>query len=163
MTTPLPKSKMEMVESGGRLAQLLGLPRSTGQVYGLLCMSASSLSLDEIAQSLGISKASVSNSARHLSSWGAIRQVWRQGERKDYYEVVDDVSALIARGLNDFMKPRLASSRNRLAGILDSLAEDFDEGRIDREEYRVCAGRVKTLERFRKKVRAVAPVVEKMF
>ena len=75
------RARREMVEASGRLFQLLGLPRSTGQIYGLLYMSARPLSLDDICELLSISKGSASTGTRHLASWAAIRQVWVQGNR----------------------------------------------------------------------------------
>ena len=72
-----------MVEVTARLCQRLGLPRSSGQIFGLLYLSTQALSLDEIAEALEISKASVSTGTRQLLGWHAIRQVWKPGDRKD--------------------------------------------------------------------------------
>jgi DNA-binding transcriptional regulator GbsR (MarR family) len=73
------KARREMVESAGTLFQTLNLPRSTGQIYGLLYLSACPLSLADICEMLAMSKGSASTGTRHLCSWGAIRQVWVPG------------------------------------------------------------------------------------
>ena len=88
------KAKQDMVEMGGRISQILGFPRSTGQIFGLLYFSSNPLSLGDICDMLGISKASTSIGARQLAAWGAIRKVWIPGERRDYYEAVDDLVQL---------------------------------------------------------------------
>ena len=54
------KAKQEMVQIGGRIAQILGIPRSTGQILGLLYFSSEPLSLAEMCSMLGLSKASTS-------------------------------------------------------------------------------------------------------
>ena len=82
----LSKVRLEMIEACGRLCQLLGLPRTTGQIYGLLYLALEPLSLNDIAIFLQISKGSASNGTRQLASWGAIKGVWIQGDRRDYYQ-----------------------------------------------------------------------------
>lgn len=55
-----------MIEVSARVCQFLGIRRSTGQIYGLLYLSPKPLTLDEIAESLGISRGSVSTGTRLL-------------------------------------------------------------------------------------------------
>ena len=93
------KAWQEMVEVGGRICQVLGLPRSTGQIFGLLYLSTEPLSLNKMSAMLGISKASASTGTRQLAAWGAIRKVWVPGERRDYYEVVEDLGTTDTRKL----------------------------------------------------------------
>lgn len=88
------KTRREIIEAGGRLCQLLGLPRSTGQIYGLLYLSAKPLSLDDMVDLLGISKASASCGTRQLASLCAIRPVWMPGDRRDYFQSVADLAHL---------------------------------------------------------------------
>ena len=104
------KAWQEMIEVGGRICQLLGLPRSTGQIYGLLYLSAEPLSLNHMSSMLGISKGSASMGTRQLASWNAIRKVWVPGERRDYYEVVEDLGQLIRGSFNNLV-PRIQSSK----------------------------------------------------
>ena len=54
------KAWQEMVEVGGRICQILGFPRITGQIYGLLYLSDEPLSLNRVSSLLGISKGSAS-------------------------------------------------------------------------------------------------------
>lgn len=158
----LPQSKAEMVEAWGRLAQLLGVPRSTGQIYGLLYLSTMPQSLADIVIQLGISKASASNGTRQLAAWGAIKQVWVQGDRKDYFEVVEDLAALVGGGYRELFKPRLESSSQRLKSLTDSLKEDLESGALSREEYRLCIKRVNALSKLQKRIKKLAPLAEKL-
>jgi DNA-binding transcriptional regulator GbsR (MarR family) len=77
-----------------RLAVLFeddGLPPIAGRIFGLLLLSDEALSLDDLAQSLGVSKASVSTNARLLAQLGVVEQVRRQGSRRDYYRIASDL------------------------------------------------------------------------
>lgn len=159
---PLSRTRLEMIESAGRLCQLLGLPRSTGQIYGLLYLSPKPLSLDDIVELLGISKASASTGTRQLGSLRAIRGVWIQGERRDYFEVDPDVSTLLRAGYNEFLKPRLKSSHKRLERMSASLEEDLVKGTITQEDRDLCAIRLENLNRIQNKLQALLPVAEKL-
>lgn len=158
----LSKTRLEMIEAGGRVCQLLGVPRSTGQIYGLLYLSAKPLSLDDIAEALGISKASASTGTRQLLGWRAIRLVWVHGERRDHYEVEPDLGNFIRAGYSDFLKPRLLSAQRRIEKMSESLEEDLAEGGLTREEYKVCSERLKNFAQIQKKLQALVPLAEKL-
>ncbi len=151
-----------MIESGARLCQLLGLPRSTGQIYGLLFLSPDPMSLDGISESLGISKASASIGTRQLISWGAIRQVLIPGDRRDYYEVIADFKALIRSALQDFLKPRLATSKQRLEDLTAALDAEFKAGTLSERDYQLCLQRVHNLQVVQEKLQDLAPLAEKL-
>jgi HTH-type transcriptional regulator, glycine betaine synthesis regulator len=154
------KSCQHMVESGARLCQLLGLPRSTGEIYGLLFLSPCPLTLDDMVESLGISKASASTGTRHLISWGAVKQVWVAGERRDYFEVVPDFQAVFRKALQDFIKPRLASSEKRLDDLQAVLEAEFSAGVLPGEHYQVCVQRIRNLRVVHDQLNELAPLAE---
>ena len=77
-----------------RLAMLFendGQPPIAGRIFGLLLLSDDALSLDELAEALGVSKASASTNARLLAQLGVVEQVRRPGSRRDYYRMVPDL------------------------------------------------------------------------
>jgi DNA-binding transcriptional regulator GbsR (MarR family) len=77
-----------------RLAVLFehdGQPPIAGRIFGLLLLSVEPLSLDELSQALGVSKASASTNARLLAQLGVVEQVRRPGSRRDYYQMVPDL------------------------------------------------------------------------
>jgi DNA-binding transcriptional regulator GbsR (MarR family) len=77
-----------------RLAVLFendGLPPIAGRIFGLLLLSEGALSLDELAEDLGVSKASASTNARLLAQLGVVKQVRRTGSRRDFYRMVPDL------------------------------------------------------------------------
>jgi HTH-type transcriptional regulator, glycine betaine synthesis regulator len=155
-------ARREFVEAGGGLFQLLGLPRSTGQIYGLLYLSEGPLSLDDVARLLSISKGSASIGTRHLAAWGAIRQVWIPGDRRDHFEAVGDLAELLRASFGEFIKTRLASSERKLEKIFSALETDLENGVVSKDAYTFCCARLKTLLRYQKKVQSIGPLAEKL-
>ena len=77
-----------------RLAVLFeddGQPPIAGRIFGLLLLSEDARSLDQLAEDLGVSKASVSTNARLLAQLGVVEQVRRPGSRRDYYRMAPDL------------------------------------------------------------------------
>jgi DNA-binding transcriptional regulator GbsR (MarR family) len=74
------------VERAGLLWENDGLPRIAGRIYGLILIADEALSLDDIADALGVSKASVSTDTRLLERIGYVERISKPGDRKDYYQ-----------------------------------------------------------------------------
>ena len=151
-----------MVEVTARLCQMLGMPRSTGQIYGLLYLSPRALGLDEIAESLGISKASASTGTRQLLAWHAVRQVWKQGDRKDYFEARADLNEVLRSNYSGFFRPKLENSQRKVGSLLAGLESDRKSGAVDREEYQICKERLEALARLQGRIQKLLPLAEKL-
>jgi DNA-binding transcriptional regulator GbsR (MarR family) len=80
------KDVERFVERAGLHWENDGLPRIAGRIYGLMMITEDALSLDEIADALGVSKASVSTDTRLLERLGFVERVSKPGDRKDYYQ-----------------------------------------------------------------------------
>ena len=98
------KAWQEMVAVGCRICQLFGLPRSMGQIFGLLCLSVEPMSLSKMSSMLRITKGSTRIGTRQLASWGCIRKGWVPGDRRDYYEVNKDLGQCIWGSFNNLIK-----------------------------------------------------------
>ncbi|MDB4879809.1 MAG: hypothetical protein JWL60_1255 [Gemmatimonadetes bacterium] len=81
------------VEQMGRLWDTEGLPRIAGRIFGFLLIQASPRSLDDLAEGLRVSKASISTDARRLEQLGLLTRESRPGDRRDYYAIADDAPA----------------------------------------------------------------------
>ena len=66
--------------------KLIGLPKSVGEIYGLLYARNANLSLDDLVVILNISKGSVSQGLKMLRTLGAISEVGISGSRKTFYK-----------------------------------------------------------------------------
>lgn len=81
------KAADRFVEEFGLIAQESGDTRISGRIVGLLVVEGRELSLSQISECLGVSRASVSTNARQLARRGAIKLTARTGDRQDYYEL----------------------------------------------------------------------------
>ncbi|HYC49988.1 MAG TPA: MarR family transcriptional regulator [Gemmatimonadaceae bacterium] len=133
----------EFIERLGVLWQRDGLPRIAGRIFGLALVSPDPCSLDDIAESLGVSKASVSNDARMLEQMGFIERVSIAGDRKDYYQVnegsleralelrvqrIEEFRKLLESGMelpirNPSVRERLADHRVAFGYLSNALSE----------------------------------------
>src|SRR5688572_19081616 len=83
---PMNKERQRFIERAGMLWEEDGLPRIAGRIFALSLLSEDPLSLDEIAEQLGVSKASVSTDTRLLERMGFLERITKPGDRKDYYQ-----------------------------------------------------------------------------
>jgi DNA-binding transcriptional regulator GbsR (MarR family) len=77
----------EFIEKMGLLFEHAGSTRTHGRMMGLMLVSDKPLSLDEMADQLRVSKASLSTNARLAVQIGMAQRVSLPGDRKDYYEM----------------------------------------------------------------------------
>lgn len=157
---PFQSAKWEMIEAGGRTAQSFGLSRLLGQLYMFLYLSNESQSLDDLSAGLGVSKASISISCRHLESWGALRKSWKKGDRKDYYEAETDFGTVLNNGFLSAFQKKLDSAKvqiERSGEFLNQVEQNDDERRFVEQ-------RLQKAEKFRSRVAGILknPLVRKL-
>ncbi len=155
------RARADLIETTAKAAMSLGLPKSTGQIYGLLYLSPQPLALEEIAEQLSISKASVSTGVRELVARQVLRQVFVPGERRDFYEAQGDLVEVIRAIYQDALKPKMSSAQRRLNGLLAALEEDRKGGTMDREEYIFCKVRLENIGRLQDRLAKLLPLAEK--
>ncbi len=81
----------DVVTQTGTWFSSLGVPRAAGQMFGyLMVCDPAEQSAGDIATGIGISRASVSSSARLLQSMAALEERHRVGDRKTYYRLKHD-------------------------------------------------------------------------
>ena len=89
------------IERMGMHAEQEGFTRIGGRILGYLLLEPEECSLDEMAEALGVSKASISTDARRLEQFGLVQRTTRPGDRRDYYSISDDI---FARSLENSME-----------------------------------------------------------
>jgi DNA-binding transcriptional regulator GbsR (MarR family) len=137
-----------------RLMNLLGLPRSVGEIYGLLYFSKSPLSMDEIVKRLGMSLGSASQGLRTLRSFKAIRTTYVMGDRKDYYIAETEFRNLIGSFIREEIMPHLDSAGQRIGNMEQHLAV-----MNDKDDKGFLQARIKKLSRLKKGAAAVLPTL----
>src|SRR6516164_2529921 len=73
------------------MSSLWGVSPTMAQIHGLLFITGSALSMDDIMARLTISRGNVSMNLSKLVEWGLVRRVHKRGDRRDYYESLRDI------------------------------------------------------------------------
>ncbi|MFF2889081.1 GbsR/MarR family transcriptional regulator [Paenibacillus sp. NPDC057967] len=123
-------TRRRVIESIGKNMDLYGITLSIGHLYGNMYFNQTPVTLDEMSQTMGMSKTSMSTGMRTLHDLKMINKVWGKGSRKDLYEVVPDWHQNFA----DFfsIKWRKALEQNMIAlgrsmKEIDALIAEHDE------------------------------------
>ena len=91
MPEPTSKSTTQamtaFIERMGLSAQGDGLPRIAGRIMGYFIIHGGPTSLSTLADSLAVSRASISTNARMLRDLGVLDATTVPGDRQDYYQL----------------------------------------------------------------------------
>jgi DNA-binding transcriptional regulator GbsR (MarR family) len=110
------------IEAVGLFFEDAGVPRIGGRLLGLLLLAERPLSLDEVARTLGVSRASVSTNSRILIYAGMIERVSLPGDRRDYYQ-------FSARGWEGSVQADIKGTRT-LVGIMTEALATLDPANV---------------------------------
>lgn len=157
----------ECVELFAEVMQLFGVPKSLGQIYGLLYASSVPLSFSDIVAQLDISKGSASQGLQLLRYLGALRLVEQSAAlnpshlnshspatvlRRDYFEPELSLRKLVSGVLQERITPLATIGGDRLARLRELAGRDGE-----RSDFYL--GRVKQLENWRRRLKTVLPVL----
>ncbi len=154
------------------LVLLLGLPKSVGEIYGLLFASAEPLTFTEIEQKLGLSKGSVSQGLRALREIGAVHEAdhdtdieqpvgeFRAPARVARWQAVVELRQLVGALLRDRLTPYLHSQDThieRAAACLNEL--DLSSDPVNLQMLR---NRLNKLQTWQTRARTFLPLIGKL-
>jgi len=151
---PLEQQVIDFFADGVRV---LGLPRSIGEIYGLLFITPKPLSLDDLVGLLAISKGSVSQGLRTLKTLGAIREAASNGNRRTYYEPAVELKRLAGGFIKEQIRPHLESGQSKLSQLSQTIDRIEDPARRD-----FARERVDRLDNWMRKSSQVLPILQKL-
>lgn len=136
------------------VVQLFGIPKSVGQIYGLLYASPQPLGFTAIRERLEISKGSASQGLQLLRSLGAINFAEAKDEaaRGVAYEAELSLRQLVTGVLQERLSPLSSAGAKRL-NYLKELAEQAPQN------AKFYLDRTKQLENWRKRFTVVTPLL----
>lgn len=147
----LSELEVEAIEYFISFVQVLGLPKSVGEIYGLLFVAPEPIPMDTIISRLRISKGSASQGLSVLRNLGAVEQVYVPGDRRDHYRPDFNLQRIAGRFFRDKLEPRLQSGEARLERMT-SAAEGEPEH---------VGKRIKALGKWHAKGRRLLPMILK--
>lgn len=119
------ESVQSFVERMGLMMESEGLPRIAGRIFGYLLVHEGAFSLDELAERLQVSKASVSTNARLLEQFGLVERTSAPGDRRDFYQMGPDAWERMLRSA----QRKWESVRQALTEAEASLPDEMEVGR----------------------------------
>lgn len=156
-TTGLTSLQEQVVGYFVDLVRVLGLPRSLGEIYGLLFINPDPLSLDDLVRLLGISKGSASQGLRTLRTLGAVKEADGNGDRRTYYQPAVELKPLVGGFIREQVRPHLESGKSKLR-----LLEETAKVTADHEDREFFLDRIDRLDSWMKRGGQVLPVLQKM-
>lgn len=135
---------------------VLSLPRSIGEIYGLLFSTEEPLSLDDIIVRLRISKGSASEGLRWLRSLGAVNPVYLPGVRKEHFTAETSLRKLASGYLRDRIHPHMENGPERLRLLEESIQEGSPESAFHKSRTGQIAGWYKFMGKVLPVVKALA-------
>ena len=136
-------------------ANSFGLPKSYGQIYGLLFCKNQSLSMDEVMKLLGISKGSASQGLRALRQLGAVSSVFEPGERRERFVAEIRLRKLVGGFLREQADPHLDKGVGRLKQI-EALLGNLDK----KDSFQRGARRLEILSGWHRQMSRLLPWVK---
>ena len=145
--------EVEAIDFFVRMMSIMGLPRSVGEIYGLLYFSEIPLSMDDISRRLSISMGSTSQGLKTLRSLKAIRTSYVQGDRKDHFIAETEFRRLFSNFIKEDILPHLDSATERITRMETSISSNLS----DKKEFYIT--RIEKLKRLTKAGRRLLPAL----
>ena len=136
----LTRLEEESIDYFVSFVQMFGLPKSIGQIYGLLFVSPEALPMDSILKDLG-----------------AVTSHSLEGDRREHYRADLQVSRITNHFFENRLEPRLQNGKSRLSLMMDLIDESLD-GFDDSAEVRT---RVAALQKWHKRGGSIIPMIVK--
>ncbi len=142
----------QVLEFFSDTVKVLGLPKSVGELYGLLFITKEALSLDDMVERLSMSKGGASQGLKMLRTLGAVREVEGLSGRKVFYEADVELKSLVGGFIREEIRPHLDSAKLKIEGMrVMGIKEDS-----------FYMDRVNKLDKWRKRAGLVLPILQKI-
>lgn len=150
-TARLSELEIEAIELFINFLKLIGLPKSVGEIYGLLFVAPRPMAMDEIMARVDISLGAASQGLKLLRSVGAVRVVYEPGDRRDHYVADLELSRFATAFIKEELEPRMERAERRIARMEAELAG------LPPKERRAATERVTRLKHWLEKGRQMLP------
>lgn len=137
------------------LVRMLGMPKSVGELYGLLFVSPEALPMETLMDRLNMSKGAASQGLKLLRSFGAVKTSYVAGDRRDHFLAEFDLSRFATGFIKGELQPHLDSGLLRMQRMEHLIAQSPEPGR------EVAENRLARLRHWHEKGQAMVPWILK--
>src|SRR5512142_2633739 len=118
----LARADLAVADAVGALMELWGFRRQLGRIWAVLFLADRPVAAPELCEQLEISTGLLSMSLAELRSWGVVRGVTVEGDRKEHYQAETNVWRLVAHVLRE-------RERKAVEGALAAFQRALEEMR----------------------------------
>jgi DNA-binding transcriptional regulator GbsR (MarR family) len=108
----------------GEMGSQWGVNRSVGQIHALLYLSEHPLAADEIVDQLKLARSNVSTGLKELQSYGLVRRVHIDGDRRDHFVGESDPWEMLMRISAERKRREIDPTIALLGELAERLAKD---------------------------------------
>lgn len=108
----------------GEMGTQWGVNRSVSQIHALLYLSGTPLPADDIVEQLGLARSNVSTGLKELQSYGIVRRVHVEGDRRDHFVAETDLWEMLMRIVAERKRREVDPTIALLADLAERLKHD---------------------------------------
>jgi HTH-type transcriptional regulator, glycine betaine synthesis regulator len=153
---PLSEFELEAIDLFIRSVQVLGLPRSIGEIYGFLFAQPQPQPMEVLVRRLGISVGSASQGLKFLKTIGAVKVTFHPGDRREFFTAQTELRKLVVGLIKERVQPHLDNGEARIEQMLQSTKK------LPAGDRAVLQGRVEVLRNWRSKASKALPFIVRM-
>lgn len=120
---PISPLEKEVIEFFVKIAQVVALPKSIGEIYGLLYIANSPMSMECIMDRLSLSKGATSQGLKQLRNFGAVKAVYMPGDRRDHFIAETELKKLAGGFLKEQFQPQMEGGATKISHIESLLKQ----------------------------------------
>jgi HTH-type transcriptional regulator, glycine betaine synthesis regulator len=113
--------RKHFIRSLSRIARFWGFPKAMGAAYAAVYLSPEPISLDDIVDTVEVTKGGLSPHLRMLERLGIVRREGQLGDRKDYYVADTDFWGALRRILQEREKREFDRALHAVSECLTML------------------------------------------
>ncbi len=148
--------EMEAIEMFINFFRLLGLPKSIGEIYGLLFVSTRPLTMEDLMNRLDISLGAASQGLKALRAVGAVKAVYSPGERRDHFVADLELSRFASSFIKEQLLPKVEQATERVRRMEAALPD------LPESERQATKARIDELRQWLDRGRSVLPMALKL-
>jgi DNA-binding transcriptional regulator GbsR (MarR family) len=117
---PLSDFELESIDLFIHSVQVLGMPRSIGEIYGFLFAQIQPQPMEILIRRLGISIGSASQGLKFLKNVGAVKVTFQPGDRREFFAAQTELRKLVVGLIKERIQPHLDNGEARIDQMLQS-------------------------------------------
>jgi DNA-binding transcriptional regulator GbsR (MarR family) len=153
----LSEFELESIDLFIHSVQVLGLPRSIGEIYGFLFAQPQPQPMEVLVRRLSMSAGSASQGLRFLKNIGAVKITLHPGDRREFFSAQTELRKLIVGLIKERIQPHLDNGDARVALMLQSSRK------LPAGDRALLQGRVELLKNWRSKAAKALPFIVRFF